>query len=145
MSSSTYRSSTSSALPSTTYALSKPSVFHQTREKEKFELSTLNDKFADYVEKVRYLEAQNKKVQMETGLLSDKQQANCQRIKSMFENEVAQLKETVEKLFNDKNTLTYSVKEAQVSEPAINHKKLSIDLECHSSYETTSQSNIQRM
>lgn len=111
MSSSTYRSSTTSGA----FTLSKPASFHQTREKEKFELSTLNDKFADYVEKVRYLEAQNKKVQMESNLISDKQQANCQRIKTMFENEVAQLKETVEKLFKDKNTLTYSAKDAQVS------------------------------
>lgn len=111
MSSSTYRSSTTPGA----FTLLKPTSFHQTREKEKFELSNLNDKFADYVEKVRYLEAQNKKVQMESNLISDKQQANCQRIKTMFENEVAQLKETVEKLFNDKNTLTYSAKDAQVS------------------------------
>lgn len=111
MSSSTYRSSTTPGA----FTLLKPTSFHQTREKEKFELSNLNDKFADYVEKVRYLEAQNKKVQMESNLISDKQQANCQRIKTMFESEVAQLKETVEKLFNDKNTLTYSAKDAQVS------------------------------
>lgn len=94
----------------------KPSLFHQAREKEKFELSTLNDKFADYVEKVRYLEAQNKKVQMETNLIGEKQQANCQRVKTMFETEVAQLKETVEKLFNDKNTFSYAAKDAQVRE-----------------------------
>ena len=90
-------------------------MFHQTREKEKLELSTLNDKFADYVEKVRYLEAQNKKVQMETTILNEKQDTNCQRMKSMFENEVAQLKEIVEKLFQEKNTITYAAKEAQVS------------------------------
>ena len=60
MSSSTYRSSS--------FSIPKPSLFQQAREKEKLELSTLNDKFADYVEKVRYLEAQNKKVQMETNV-----------------------------------------------------------------------------
>jgi len=112
MSSSTYRSSSSSSSP---FTILKPSAFQQTREKEKFELSTLNDKFADYVEKVRYLEAQNKKVQMETNLISDKQQANCQHIKTMFETEVAQLKEIVEKLFKDKNTVNYAAKDAQVS------------------------------
>jgi hypothetical protein len=111
MSSSTYRSS----LSSSPFTILKPSAFQQTREKEKFELSTLNDKFADYVEKVRYLEAQNKKVQMETNFISDKQQANCQHIKTMFETEMAQLKEIVEKLFKDKNTLNYAAKDAQVS------------------------------
>jgi hypothetical protein len=110
MSSSTYRSSTSSPA----FPIPKPSVFHQAREKEKFELSTLNDKFADYVEKVRYLEAQNKKVQMETNLISEKQQTNCQRVKTMFETEVVQLKEAVEKLFKDKNTINYAAKDAQV-------------------------------
>ena len=114
MSSSTYRPS--STTPSTSaFSIPKPGAFHQTREKEKFELSTLNDKFADYVEKVRYLEAQNKKVQMESSLLSEKQQNSCQRIKTMFENEVAQLKELVEQLFKDKNTLAYAAKDAQVS------------------------------
>lgn len=111
MSSSTYRSPTSSPA----FSIPKPSLFHQAREKEKFELSTLNDKFADYVEKVRYLEAQNKKVQMETNLISEKQQANCQRVKTMFEIEVTQLKETVEKLFKDKNTINYAAKDAQVN------------------------------
>jgi uncharacterized iron-regulated protein len=110
MSTSTYRSTSSSP-----FSIPQPSLFHQTREKEKFELSTLNDKFADYVEKVRYLEAQNKKVQMETNLISEKQQANCQRIKTMFETEVTQLKEIVEKLFKEKNTINYAVKDAQVS------------------------------
>ena len=112
MSSSTYRSSGSS--------LAKPSLFHQAREKEKLELSTLNDKFADYVEKVRYLEAQNKKVQMETGLLTEKQQGHCQQIKSMFESEMAQIKEVIEKLFKDKNTLVYAAKETQVSCISVN-------------------------
>ena len=141
MSSSTYRSSGTS--------LTKPSFFHQTREKEKLELSTLNDKFADYVEKVRYLEAQNKKVQMETGLLTEKQQGHCQRIKSIFESEMAQIKEVVEKLFKDKNTLVYATKEAQVSLSSIPMDQIvgrdPSFLERSESAQTTSQSNVQRM
>src|SRR5579871_1260834 len=87
------------------FSNSKPSLFTQTREKERFELSTLNDKFADYVEKVRYLEAQNKKIQMDTNLLTEKQHENCQRIKTTFEKEIVQLKEIAEKLFKDKNII----------------------------------------
>ena len=94
--------------------MAKPALFQQAREKEKFELSSLNDKFADYVEKVRYLEAQNKKVQMETNILDEKQRDNCQRTKSTFETEVAQLKDTAEKLFKEKNTIAYAAKDAQV-------------------------------
>jgi len=36
---------------------------NETREREKRELCQLNDKFAQYVEKVRFLEAQNRKLQ----------------------------------------------------------------------------------
>src|SRR5262249_17536465 len=93
----------------------KPPVFNQIREKEKLELSTLNDKFADYVEKVRYLEAQNKKLQMDTNLLHEKQQGNCQKIQTLFETEIAQLKEVAENLFNDKNTIFTTYQDAQVN------------------------------
>jgi hypothetical protein len=39
--------------------------FRENREREKRELSHLNDRFASYIERVRYLEAQNKKLQLE--------------------------------------------------------------------------------
>jgi len=35
------------------------------REREKRELSQLNDRFASYIERVRFLEAHNKKLQLE--------------------------------------------------------------------------------
>ena len=40
-----------------------------TRQREKHELEDLNDKFAQYVEKVRYLEAHNRKLVMEIDAL----------------------------------------------------------------------------
>ncbi|UJR16050.1 hypothetical protein I4U23_002963 [Adineta vaga] len=108
MSASTYRNSS--------FPMTKPPLYTQAREKERFELSTLNDKFADYVEKVRYLEAQNKQIQMDANLLTEKEHENCQRIKSKFEVEILQLKEIVEKLFKDKNE-TFSI--AQVTQNTV--------------------------
>ncbi len=96
MSSSTYRRSSS-------LSMAKPALHNQSREKERFELSTLNDKFADYVEKVRYLESQNKKIQMDANLLTEKENENCERIKTTFETEIAQLRQKAEILFKDKN------------------------------------------
>ena len=96
------------------YVSSRPSLYNQSREKERIELSTLNDKFADYVEKVRYLEAQNKKIQLETNFLQEKQQDNCQRVKSIFETEMKQLKEIIERTFKDKSTMLIAAKDAQV-------------------------------
>lgn len=96
------------------FGLTKPSSFNQTREKERVELSTLNDKFVDYLEKVRYLEAQNKKIQMDTTFLTDKQQENCQKIKTIFETEVEQLKQVAKQLFENKNTIFNTSQNAQV-------------------------------
>ena len=101
---------------SSPFSPARPSLFHQTREKERFELSTLNDKFADYVEKVRYLEAQNKKIQMDSSLLTEKQQEGCQRMKSIFETEMKQVKEVIERIFKDKASMVITVKDAQVGE-----------------------------
>ncbi len=95
-------------------AIPNPPLFNQVREKERFELSTLNDKFADYVEKVRYLEAQHKKIQMDANFLTEKQQENCQKFKTLFETEIAQLKETAEQLFKEKNIIFSNSQEAQV-------------------------------
>jgi intermediate filament protein if len=40
-------------------------LFRENREREKRELSELNDRFASYIERVRFLEGQNKKLQLE--------------------------------------------------------------------------------
>jgi intermediate filament protein if len=39
--------------------------FRENRKREKDDLSYLNDRFASYIERVRFLEAQNKKLQLE--------------------------------------------------------------------------------
>jgi hypothetical protein len=40
-------------------------LFRENHEREKRELSELNDRFASYIERVRCLEGQNKKLQLE--------------------------------------------------------------------------------
>jgi Intermediate filament protein len=42
-----------------------PFRFRENREREKRELSQLNDRFASYIERVRFLERDNKKLQSE--------------------------------------------------------------------------------
>jgi len=103
------------------FMIPKPFSFNQTREKERFELSTLNDKFADYVEKVRYLEAQNKKTQMDTNLLTEKQEENYQKIKTLFETEMTRLKEVSAQLFNNKNTAFTDSTDTQVGKSSSIH------------------------
>jgi dGTP triphosphohydrolase len=116
MSGSTYRR--------TLLNIPKPPSSNQTREKERFELSTLNDKFADYVEKVRYLEAQNKKIQIDANYLTEKQEENCQNIKTLFETELTQLKQLAENLFKDKNTVFSNSQDTQVNSSSLHHQYL---------------------
>lgn len=122
----------------------KPMISNQIREKERFELSTLNDKFADYVEKVRYLEAQNKKIQMESNYLQEKQEDNGQKIKSLFESEISQLKALAENLFQNKNVAFTNSQDTQVIHPlpCLPPHRLSIS-EFHFRTETTFNSNIE--
>jgi uncharacterized protein (UPF0335 family) len=109
-----FERSASSTSISRSLSVVRPSFIFPARERERCELSTLNDKFADYIEKVRYLEAQNRKIQMDSNHLYDKQQDNGQRMKSMFEIEMKQLKETIEKICQDKSTVVVHVKDMQV-------------------------------
>lgn len=46
--------------------------FNLTRQRDKRELEQLNDKFAQYLEKVRFLEAQNRKLDMEIKALQSR-------------------------------------------------------------------------
>ena len=46
--------------------------FNLTRQRDKRDLAQLNDKFAQYVEKVRFLEAQNRKLALELEALRNR-------------------------------------------------------------------------
>ncbi len=47
-------------------------AFNAARQRDKHDLEKLNDKFAQYVEKVRFLEAQNRKLAMELEALRNR-------------------------------------------------------------------------
>ncbi|CAF0844054.1 unnamed protein product [Rotaria sp. Silwood1] len=127
----------SSMFRMSSFPISKPSFSNQKREKERSELSTLNDKFADYVETVRYFEAHNKKIQMDMNLLSEKQRESCQKTKTIFETEVAQLKEVAAKLLEDKNISFTTAQNAKNSILPLKQQLSQTFKECDSSkYET---------
>ncbi|CAF3361026.1 unnamed protein product [Rotaria socialis] len=94
----------SSMLVKSASAIIQPFIFNQQRKKDRYELSKLNDEFADYIEKVRYLESYNKKIEMDLSLLTEKQIQGSKTFQAMFEKEIAQLKETAEKLLRNKPT-----------------------------------------
>jgi hypothetical protein len=72
--------------------IKKPTNFfvfsRDTRQKEKQQLGELNDRFAGYVERVRFLEAQNKKLSMELGTLKGKWGSETKQIEQMYKIEL---------------------------------------------------------
>uniref|UniRef100_A0A0L8H0G2 IF rod domain-containing protein n=3 Tax=Octopus bimaculoides TaxID=37653 RepID=A0A0L8H0G2_OCTBM len=67
------------------------------REKEKKELQDLNERFANYIEKVRFLEAENKTLR--EALKKSKRDFNIEPIKAMYQAEIDETK----KLLDDSN------------------------------------------
>jgi intermediate filament protein if len=59
-----------------------------SREREKKEISGLKDKLAGYIEKVRFLEAQNRKIQTNLELLSGKRGKDTHNIRHIYESEL---------------------------------------------------------
>jgi chromosome segregation ATPase len=63
-------------------------ALRETRQNEKKQLSELNDRFAGYVERVRFLEAQNKKLQIELDVLKSKWGQETKYIEKMYQIEL---------------------------------------------------------
>uniref|UniRef100_UPI0035900C00 vimentin n=1 Tax=Myxine glutinosa TaxID=7769 RepID=UPI0035900C00 len=69
--------------------------FRATRSNEKAEMQELNDRFAMYIDKVRYLEQQNKQLSLELAQLKGKDPS---RLAAMYEDEIRELRRQMEEL-----------------------------------------------
>lgn len=74
--------------------------FLNTRTNEKAELQHLNDRFASYIEKVRYLEQQNQALLVEIERLKGREPT---RIAEMYEEEMRELRRQVDAVTNDRS------------------------------------------
>ncbi|KAL8163802.1 UNVERIFIED_CONTAM: hypothetical protein K2H54_038639 [Gekko kuhli] len=76
--------------------------FLATRSNEKQELQELNDRFASFIEKVRYLETQNAALLAELGQARSKEPA---RAADLFQDELRELRRQVDALGKDRDRL----------------------------------------
>jgi desmin len=74
--------------------------FLHTRTNEKVELQHLNDRFASYIEKVRFLEQQNATLVVEIERLRGREPT---RIADLYEEEMRDLRRQVEALTNQRS------------------------------------------
>lgn len=66
------------------------------RQRDKRDLANLNDKFAQYLEKVRFLEAQNRKLVIEIEALKGRAGQGSSRIKEMYDIEMSEANKLID-------------------------------------------------
>ncbi|XP_067825374.1 glial fibrillary acidic protein [Heptranchias perlo] len=76
--------------------------FKETRTNEKFEMMELNDRFASYIEKVRFLENQNKILATELNQIKGKEPS---RLGEMYLDEIRELRQQMDQLNSTKARL----------------------------------------
>ncbi|XP_059165215.1 70 kDa neurofilament protein-like isoform X2 [Physella acuta] len=81
------------------------STVKNTREKEKKDMQHLNERFANYIEKVRFLEAQNRKLIAELDQLRSNWGKETSAIKKMYETELEEARRLIEETNKEKNKL----------------------------------------
>merc|ERR1719283_92315 len=76
--------------------------FRGNRQKEKKDMQDCNERLATYIEKVRWLEAQNKKLEAEVEALRNRKQEDWKPIRDMYEGELAQCRKVIDELSTNK-------------------------------------------
>lgn len=77
----------------------------ESRVREKKDMQDLNERFANYLEKVRFLEAQNKSLADELGKLKSRWGKETEQIKSMYTAELDEARHLLDEAIKDKARL----------------------------------------
>lgn len=84
-----------------------------TRAKEKTEMNVLNERFASYIEKVRFVEAQNKALLAEIERLKKQKSFDASEIKELYEQEISDSRKIIDDLSDEKARFDATLVSAQ--------------------------------
>lgn len=105
--------SSSIPAPSPTPSLRPQSPMSPTRHSriaEKLELQNLNDRLAGYIDRVRFLEAENSRLTVEVQTARETVTRESSNIKSMFEHELADARKILDETAREKARLEIDIK-----------------------------------
>uniref|UniRef100_A0A1I7S9G9 IF rod domain-containing protein n=1 Tax=Bursaphelenchus xylophilus TaxID=6326 RepID=A0A1I7S9G9_BURXY len=89
------------------------STIRDTREREKKEMSDLNDRLASYIEKVRFLEAQNRKLGTDLEFLRSRWGHDSSSVKDMYEGDLRQARKVLAETEKHRFDLADQLKQLQ--------------------------------
>ncbi|EGW13665.1 Keratin, type II cytoskeletal 7 [Cricetulus griseus] len=88
-------------------------TIQQVRQEEREQIKTLNNKFASFIDKVRFLEQQNKMLETKWALLQEQKSTKGNRLPRIFEAQIAGLRQQLEALQLDGGRLEVELRSVQ--------------------------------
>lgn len=88
-------------------------AIQKVRKEEKEQIKVLNNKFATFIDKVRFLEQQNKILETKWSLLQQQKTSTRSNLASIFEAYINNLRRQLDSLHNDKGRLEGELKNMQ--------------------------------
>lgn len=112
------------------FSANAASAILESREREKKEMIELNDRLANYIEKVRFLEAQNRKLAADLEALRGRWGKDTSSIKTMFEGELSEARRLIDE--TAKNKAEIEVQIARLQEDLAEYKRKWVITACYS-------------